>query len=324
MVSQLPSFVDTAFDDPELMDTALALLSGDLGRALDLIASTRHEPHRRELVLDVLGGVGAAVLPQLFEAEQERPDDVNLLLLLGSAHSVAGWESRGAAGANRTTEEQWEGLRKFSHRAHETLHRAAALDPDDVVPWALMMSMAVALPTYRREAADVHEEVVQRVPDLFNASFRRLHAACKKWYGSHEEMYGFARSTADGLPDGHPLLALIPSAHIEMHVYVTWKTSFAVRMWQTITRSYLKKQRAEVDAASDRLLAGADDHPRSPWAHQIFANYYYELFATDRLAAHLARGGERAARWPWGYSGDANAQFARAHSYATRFHRQDG
>ncbi|WP_330270921.1 hypothetical protein OG205_27500 [Lentzea sp. NBC_00516] len=324
MVSQLPSYVDTDFDDDELMSTALALVSGDLGPALRLVAATRDQPHRRELVLDVLGGAGNVVLPQLLDLQEERPDDLELLLLLGSAQSVAGWQSRGAAGADQTAEEQWDGLRKFSHRAHETLHRAAALDPDDVAPWALMMSMAVALPTHRREAAEVYEEVVKRVPDLVNASFRRLHAACKKWYGSHEEMLGFARGTAGGAPDGHPLLALIPAAHIEMHVYLTWKTSFLVRMWQTIARSYLKKQRAEVDAASDRLLAGTDDHPRSLWAHQIFANYYFELFVTDRLALHLARGGERASRWPWGYSGDADAQFARAHSYVARFHRQDG
>ncbi|WP_394613774.1 hypothetical protein JNUCC0626_28200 [Lentzea sp. JNUCC 0626] len=320
MVSQLPSYVGVDFDDDELMHAAVSLVSGDIDTALRLLALVRADPHRRELAFDVLGGVGNAVLPRLLDAAEEQPDNVDLLLLLGSAQSVAGWESRGAAGADRTSEGQWTGLRKFSAAAHRTLQRAAELDPEDVQPWALMMSMAVAMPEYRREAADVYDEVVERVPDLFNASFRRLHAACAKWYGSHDEMYGFARGAVEGLPDGHPMLALIPTAHIEMQVYLTWKTSFAVRMWHSITRSYLKKQRAEIDAASDRLLAGPDDHPRSPWAHQIFANYYFKLFVTDRLAAHLARGGERASQWPWGYSGDAAGEFSRAHAWVARFH----
>jgi hypothetical protein len=74
--------------------------------------------------------------------------------------------------------------------------------------------------------------------------------------------------------------------------------------------AYLKKQRAEVDAASDRLLAGADGHPHSLWAHQIFAMYYYAGLATDRLAPHIARCGERAMRWPWSCFGDAEERFA--------------
>jgi hypothetical protein len=312
VVSQLPDYVDVDFADDELMSTALALVSGDLGPALALIAATRDQPHRRELVLDVLGGAGDVVLPQLLDAEEEHPDDVNLLLLLGSAQSVAGWQERGSAGANRTSADQFAGLRKFSRRARATLQRAAALDPDDVAPWALMMSMAVAMPTHRREAAEVYEEVAKRVPDLVNASFRRLHAATQKWYGSHEEMFGFARGAVDGLPDGHPLLGLIPAAHIEMHLYQTWKTSFPVRVWQAFTLSYLKKQRAEVDAASGRLLAGTDDHPRSPWSHQVFAMYYFQIGADERLAPHLARSGARASRWPWGYLGDADEQFERA------------
>ncbi|WP_439663357.1 hypothetical protein ACSHWB_19090 [Lentzea sp. HUAS TT2] len=312
MVSQLPSYVGVDFDDPELMNTAHALVSGDLASALDLLAVTRDDPHRRELVLDVLGAAGNAVLPQLLDAEEERPDDVNLLLLLGSAQSKAAWESRGAAGMDQTSDDQVAGLLKFSRRAHETLGRAAALDPDDVAPWAAMMSMAVGAPTHRREAAEVYEEVVKRVPDLVGATFQRLHASCKKWYGSHEEMFEFARAGAAGVPDGHPNLGLIPSAHLEMQLYLGWKGSFPVRVWQVFTNSYLKKQRAEVDAASDRLLAGADDHPRSLWSHQIFALYYFDVSANDRLALHIARSGERASQWPWGYRGDHVEQFERA------------
>ncbi|MFS8101314.1 hypothetical protein LFM09_29730 [Lentzea alba] len=318
MDSQLPDYVDVDFDDDELMDTAVALVSGDLDRALGLIAATRDQPHRRELVLDVLGGAGNVVLPQLLDAEEEQPGNVHLLLLLGSAQSVAGWQERGSAGADQTGADQWAGLRKFSARAHRNLQFAAELDPDDFAPWALMMSMAVAMPTHRREAAEVYEEVTKRVPDLYGAAFRRLHAACQKWYGSHDEMFGFARGTVEGLPDGHPLLALIPAAHIEMHLYLTWKSSFVVRVWEAFTRSHLKKQRAEVDAASDRLLAGTDDHPRSLRAHQVFAMYYFDVGADDRLARHLARSGERASGWPWGYLGDPQEQLERARTRVTR------
>lgn len=317
-MAQLPNYVDTAFDDDELLRAALALVSGDLGPALDFLAATRDQPYRRELAVDVLGAAGNVVLPALLDAEEERPEDVNLLLLLGAAQSIAGWQSRGAARAKHTSEEQFGGLTKFTARARQTLQRAAMLDPDDVAPWAALMAVALGAPTHRNEAAEVYEEVVKRVPDLVNATMRRLQSVAAKWYGSHDEMFAFARAGIVGLPDGHPLLALVPIAHIEMNLDKMASGSLVPRVWQVLTASYLKKQRAEVDAASDRLLAGVGAHPHSRSAHQIFAMYYYEARATDRLAPHIARSGEHAATWPWGYFGDHNKQFGLARERAAK------
>lgn len=85
MASLLPAYVDTAFDDDELLRAAVKLASGDFAPALELLAATRDQPYRRELAVDVLGAVGNIVLPKLLDAEEDRQDDANLLLLLGSA-----------------------------------------------------------------------------------------------------------------------------------------------------------------------------------------------------------------------------------------------
>ncbi|MGI5502832.1 hypothetical protein [Lentzea sp. CA-135723] len=313
MASQFPDFVDTAFRDEQLMNAGLTLRYGELGPALDLLAATRDRPYRRELAVDFLGAVGSTVLPVLLNAEEERPDDVNLLLLLGSAQTTAGWQARGAAYAKHTSDAQFGGLINFTQRARRTLRRAAELDPDDVAPWAALMPVALGAPTHRGEAAEVYAEVVKRVPDLVNANLRRLQSTAAKWYGSHGEMFAFARAGVVGLPDGHPLLALIPIAHIERYLSLLSADSFLVRLWRVITSRYLKRQRAEVDAASDRLLAGPDGQPHSLWAHQIFAMYYYETKTKDRLRSHLGRSGPRAASWPWGYFGDHDERFAAAH-----------
>ncbi|MFD4670820.1 hypothetical protein ACFWNN_13865 [Lentzea sp. NPDC058450] len=316
MASQFPSYVDTAFHDEELMNAGLALKYGDLEPALALLAATRDQPYRRELAVDFLGAVGNMVLPVLLNAEEERPEDVNLLLLLGSAQTTAGWQSRGAAYAKDTSDEQFGGLINFTQRARRTLHRAAEMDPDDVAPWAALMPVALGAPTHRSEAAEVYAEVVKRVPDLVNATLRRLQSTAAKWYGSHDEMFAFARAGVAGLPDGHPLLALIPIAHIERYLSLLSADSFLVRLWRVITSRYLRKQRAEVDAASDRLLAGPDGQPHSLWAHQIFAMYYHETKTKDRLRSHLGRSGPRAASWPWGYFGDHDERFEQAHRMA--------
>ncbi|WP_053739366.1 hypothetical protein [Nocardia sp. NRRL S-836] len=226
--------------------------------------------------------------------------------------------SRTAARAKHTSRDQFAGLADFTGRARQTLLRAAELAPDDVAPWAALISVTLGAPTHRGEPAEIHEEVVKRVPDLVNANLRRLQTKAAKWYGSHDEMFAFARSGVESLPDGHPLLALVPIAHIEMHLDKMAKGGKLSRMWQVATLSYWKKQRAEVDAVSDRLLAGADGRPYSLWAHQIFAMCYFQAEVPDRLAAHLARSGPRAARWPWAYLGNPDKRFAAAHEMAAR------
>ncbi|USX49159.1 hypothetical protein [Lentzea sp. HUAS12] len=313
----LPAYVNTNFDDDELLRAAIALVHGDLVPARDVLAATRDQPHRRELAADVLGAAGTVVLPALVKAVRERPDDVDLVLLLGVAQAAEGWKSRGAAWAQDTTAEQFRGLEAFSRLARETLHRAAELAPDDAVPWSALMSVAVGAPRHRNEAAEVYDEVVRRVPDMVNATLRRLQSTAEKWQGSRGEMSAFARGGVVNLPDGHPLLCLIPIAHIEVQLLKEWTGNGMLQRWHELSAVYLRRQRAEVDAASDRLLAGPDGHPHSLWAHQIFSVYYYEIRAKGRLAKHLVRGGERVMRWPWEYFGNPNDRFRKARALAS-------
>lgn len=320
MSANIPDDVDLAFDDDELLHAVHALVAGDIEPALAFLAATRDQPYRRELGLYSLGYAGSPVLPVLLEAEEERPGDANVVLLLGSAQAAAAWQARGSATMDYTSEEQVQGLINFTRRARKTLLWAAELDPDDVAPWAALMVPALGAPTHRDEIVEVYEEVVKRVPDLVGATLRRLQSVCGKWYGSNEEMFAFARTKTEGLPDGHPLLALIPMAHIERHLDVISSGGIPARLWKVFFSRYLKKQRVEINAASDRLLAGADDHPHSISAHQIFAMYYHKANVgkdRERFAQHIARSGERAKPWPWGYDGDHQEVFDRARRRAT-------
>lgn len=290
-----------------------ALPSGDLTPAFDLLAATRAQPHRRALAVEVLGAAGTAVLPALRAAVRERPDDVNRLLVLGSAQSSAAWVARGAAYAEHTSDDQFRGLVDLTRQARSTLRRAAEADPDDPAPWCAMMPGALGAPEHDDEAAKVFAEAESRVPDVFGVVHRRLQTLAEKWYGSHDEMFAFARARTEALPDGHPLWSLVPVAHIEVHIANLSNGNLLKRFWRAMT--YLGKARAEVNAASDRLLAGPDDEPNSLAAHQMFAVFYHEADHDDdqaRFAAHLARSGDRAARWPWGYFGEPDVLFTAA------------
>jgi hypothetical protein len=330
MRDEWPERVDLAWQDDELERAAGALLDGELTPAFDLLASTRGQSDRRELCVDVLGQAGSLGLPALRAAVEQRRDDAERLLLWGSALRTAAWEARGTAIAERTGNEQIGQLIDLTRQARVALRKAAELAPADPVPWSLLMACTLGVPEHDDEGDQVFAEVQRRAENLFGAGELRLQMLAAKWYGSNEAVLDFARTQTGDLPPGHPNLALVPQAHIEVQLDNLSTGSIFKRIWRSMT--YLGKEhvRAEVNAASDRLLAAAETyraHPRSPIAHQTFATLYHQADddlsskAADRgrLARHLAYSGTRPARWPWGYFGDHAEQFGTAHKTAADF-----
>ncbi|WP_424186428.1 hypothetical protein ACOBQX_01075 [Actinokineospora sp. G85] len=316
---------DLGWFDPQLHAAVSAVYSGDPVPAVDLVASTCGDWARHELVVDVLGPVSLAVFDEI-------PDRPGAALLRASALCAAGWETRGAGLAADIDQDQFQGMADYLADARECVAEAAAADPADPVPWSVLLSCAIPLPTDPEEPGRAYLAVVSRFPGLYSATVNRLISLTPRWYGSLEEMYGFATAHVEDLPDGDPLLALVPAAHIEGHVQDSvdqstrpaaggrWRLRAPregahLRDWGVI---------AEVDAASDRLLAGPGTlpHPRSMTAHQVFAAFYLAVemhgggspVGRTRLARHIANAGPGPVTWPWAYFGDQQKLFELAHS----------
>lgn len=319
------SHVDLAWADPELDQAVAALPAGELAPALELLASTREQPDRRELCVDVLGQAGAVVLPLLRATATGQRTDADRLLLWGSALNAAAWLARGADDADHTTAEQSGQHADLTRQARAALTEAAKLASDDGVPWSMLMWCALGDPAHPEEGDQVFAEVRARAPELFGANTARVQALSAKWYGSNEAVLEFARTTRRDVQAGHPLLALVPAAYLEIHI----ANMMSGNVFSRIRRSsYLSRKpvRAEVDAASDWLHAGAEafrTHPMWFRANQIFAAYYQQASEWQpedraRIAGHLRHSGDRAAQLPWGYFGDHEEQFAKARTVAAR------
>jgi hypothetical protein len=290
--------------DPLLERAVEALAAGDPVPAFEALAGGPGDHDRREFYADALGRVGQHHLTILRTNAQAVPDDPRWWLLLGSALIFAAWSARGAARARDTSDTQMRGLVELARESREALHRSAALAPEDPVPWTLVQSIAKAAPTSSHEVQEVWERIQALAPDSFAGSYQRLSVLCRKWYGSTERMLGFMRERCANLPDGHPLWSLAPKAHIEVWCDGWMQGSIAIRLYRRFSYGPLKNRaaRAEVDAASQRMLADSDTYAGHPWSmvsHQIFGAYYAHAGARDRARTHLERGGDRAAVWAW-------------------------
>lgn len=309
-----PVEVTLAWSDERLETAMRALLHRDARPGLALLAVTRSDPHRRALYVDVLGSVGKHALGEL-QALAQAGEDPDRWLLLGAALSSAAASARGDAVISRTSDGQIQGMLHFAEHARTALRRAARLAPNDPVPWSELFRCAMRAVEHDRELAEVSAEIERRAPDLYGANISRLVSLTLKWYGSQDQVLAYARTRTAALPPGHPLWALVAYAHIEGLVEVGMRGNVFARIWRSIRYPSNKAVRAEVDAASDRLLADAHrfaDHPATKPAHQAFAAFYFQATVPDRARPHLELGGPRPAVMPWGYWGDHAKLFALA------------
>jgi hypothetical protein len=300
--------IDLAFADEDLAKALVAL--GDDGNAtaaLELIAGTGPDVHRREQVVSVLGAAGVPRVEMLRELAAAQAYRSERWLLLGAALAAAAWGVREAPGSDRRIDRRIQAQQALVGEARSALRQAAALDRDDAVPWSELAGVVIGAPLHVTEPADAFKRACVLAPDLYLAHARHLIGHARRWYGTPDRVLAFARTRVAGRPDGHPLHALVALAHIEGCVDGLLKGNVLGRAWRAWRYLGDPDVRRETDAAADRLLAGDGAYDAHPWrmaAHQAFAAFYHQAGDAGRGRAHLARGGERPTVWPWRYFGD--------------------
>jgi hypothetical protein len=145
--------------------------------------------------------------------------------------------------------------------------------------------------------------VVKRHPYHRIAHEHMLQYLCRKWFGSHEEMFDFARAAAAAAPPGDPLGYLVAVAHVEQWLDLPDEEDLA----------YLQRPDvlAELHAAVDRTVRHPAFVRRPGWP--VIPNWYAFAFSCGHqwpaaaeqfdLIGDLAYG-------PWGYiRGDEVGEF---------------
>lgn len=143
-------------------------------------------------------------------------------LVKGDYNIHRAWQARGSGTADTVSEHGADTFHGRLVTAQQALLRAAEMDPADPTPYALLQTVAKGLPTVTKEVATTWlDEARKRDPRNREAHRGHLSLLCKKWCGSHEEMYSFARRTLDECHPGCPLKTLLFQAFCEHHLYLT-------------------------------------------------------------------------------------------------------
>lgn len=183
----------------------------------------------------------ASFSPMLDEWLETEPD-VTVRILRAEVGVHWAWHARSAALAYLVGQHQWQLFHARLKNASSEIDAAKALCPSDplIYPTAITIKMGLGSrnpdimsiesclhaldtvadePVSKPSVAEDHLRLrsmltTRPIPFHFaqllcSAHTRALAYYCKKWHGSHEQMFSHARSVTSQLPDGHPLFVLV-------------------------------------------------------------------------------------------------------------------
>lgn len=203
--------------------------------------------------------------------------DADGQLIAGAVFMVRASRLRGMGTADLVPDQAWDEYFTCRDRAEDLLRRSLAQRPGHGVTAAWLMASTIDT------EIEVKAEVVTRLEGATDVPLsgysKALSASTRKWGGSHELMWKFARRHAQLRWPWSG--ALIAKAHYEHWLYLARMDERPVAEWEA--GAYFRDVAVceELQDLSAALFAGQSDDP------------YEEIFAHDVLAAVLAEAGMR-------------------------------
>lgn len=158
--------------------------------------------------------------------------------------------------ADRVPPSAWAVFHSGLLIAKESLLRAAEQDPEDPTPYSYLAGpIAKGLQLDSDQTVEWFTVAITKDPLNCKARFGRMSTLCKKWGGSHEAMFAFARGTTKACPKNSRLGSILLHAFYERWLYLK---NFERR--QRTAKDYLRspKMRDEALAIYKRCFEGQE------------------------------------------------------------------
>lgn len=272
------------------------------------------DPGEREFYVEKL--VDWKGRPNFFDRWVESSADCADAWLLRGAHGVQwAWEARTAASAENVAEDAWPIFFERLKQAWSDLNHAIQLNPADATPFGQLIPCAMGLQLEKEIVFSCLQNAIDRSSLSWKAHSATLWYLCKKWFGSHEEMFDFARQVSAAVPEGSGLHALIPIAHHERWVY-----ALAFDQDSDFAGSYYDQPdvRQEILDAYHRSLGSRFHRTDRATRHQssFFALGLLRTHAFPQALTELDRIGTQVPEFPWVQLGDPVKKFTAAREIA--------
>jgi hypothetical protein len=299
--------LQTPDDDPEARRLRLAQQRGDYQSVAAFFGKLTDPDAREFYVRELTQWPGR---PPFFDNWVNAMPDCAEAWLLRAAHGIQwAWEARSGGRATQVAEEAWPMFFSRLEQAWSDLQRAIELNSRDSIPYAEQINCAIGLELEKSVVMNSLEDARQRAPEAWEPHVRTLFYLCRKWHGSHEEMFDFAHTTSRAAGIGSGLHALVAVAHIERWLYAAAfdrDHDYANNYW------YEPGVRSDVREAYRKSLGAREFKPTraARWQRSFFAFALTKAEAFTDAMREFNQIGNRPVDFPWHFFGDPLAAYS--------------
>lgn len=245
---------------------------------------------QRAFYIDLIG--------QYLNETHSLPDSPTANLIRGTFEIHQAWLARGRETADQVTTDGWRIFFARLQKARDFLLQAAEQEPDDPTPYAFLQTVAMGLQLDREYAQIWLNEATRRDPYNMQAHYRHLFLLCKKWGGSHDEMYAFAHATLDKTPVNLTLNTILFVAFQEHFFYLL---GFDKNIEGA--EAFIKNQKVRQESVTvyEKCLANRRkiEHVSDYWPHNVAAWWFYMLRMHKYVRQETKKIGPYFTEFPW-------------------------
>lgn len=234
------------------------------------------------LVGELFGSDRSAIPTRVMAAWAKAAPSGRSLAFHGRVLVRDAWANRGRAYAREVDAIAWEPFAADLEEAERVLWKGVEIAPGSADPWVGLIATARGLSLGRDEVVHRFNQAHGRDQFRPDACAQAMQGLCAKWFGSDEEMFGFARWVESEAPAGSAARMLLPLAHIERLVAASGQGINAQNYFAVGRIS------AELCDGVERYLA-ATPKPARPEHLDVLNAYVYTLKPIDVRSARLVR-----------------------------------
>jgi len=219
-------------------------------------------------------------------------------LIKGSIAINLAWKARGGGQADTVSKEGWGLFFKYLDFAAQYLIRAGEQDKEDPTPFAFLQTVAMGLQLDRKIAEAWLNEGIKRDATNQQVHYRHLFLLCKKWGGSHEDMFAFARATVNKIPPESTLNSIIYIAFQENLLYLRAFENSPQGVKALLLDKQVREESLELYQKSlqkRKTIEQVSDY----WPHNVTAWWFLTLNIPEVVRQETKKIGPNFTTFPW-------------------------
>lgn len=229
---------------------------------------------------------------------QKYPHSSHAFIINGCHKINWAWEARTGQYADSVSGRQWKIFFERLELADELLHKAIETDSANVETYCYLIMLAMGRGDEKSDIFSKFTSLKIKQPNHVPGHTHMLYALTKKWGGSYEAMFSFARNTYKNMDAGSPLGTLVAQAHIEKWCDMDDDDEVAARVYMES-----EEVQQEIQDAFNNSLNHQNYQAKSldPMYASIFAMAFFlggEYKLARQNCARLSRG---FSAYPWYY-----------------------